>query len=219
MRAYYLTETKYALENLRLRRLKIARLDELNDPFELLSAALPTKTLQQAFIATKAQANASSGVICFSKSWRNPVLWAHYGDRHRGVALGFDIADTLVQRMSYATERLKLGLERAAGLKALTFQVMQSILTTKYRDWEYEKEVRVICELADIHPESGLYFADFKDDVQLREVVLGPRCVASVPEVASAVQLQDGHVSIVTARLAFNTFHVVRNKSIPVHVC
>ena len=31
------------------------------------------------------------GVLCFSKLHDSPLLWAHYGDRHRGANIGFDI--------------------------------------------------------------------------------------------------------------------------------
>ena len=36
MRVYYLTGAQFALNNIALRRLKIARIEDLNDPFELL---------------------------------------------------------------------------------------------------------------------------------------------------------------------------------------
>ena len=36
MRVYYLTGAPFALSNLALRRIKIARFEDLNDPFELL---------------------------------------------------------------------------------------------------------------------------------------------------------------------------------------
>jgi hypothetical protein len=41
LRAYYLLTSQYALENLRHRRLKIAQLDDLNDPFDLWALAQP----------------------------------------------------------------------------------------------------------------------------------------------------------------------------------
>ena len=43
MLVYHLLPEKFALGNLRLRRLKVARLDDMNDPFELLGATLQKK--------------------------------------------------------------------------------------------------------------------------------------------------------------------------------
>jgi hypothetical protein len=29
--------------------------------------------------------------------WHNPLLWSHYADRHRGMALGFDTDDAILK--------------------------------------------------------------------------------------------------------------------------
>ncbi len=26
-------------------------------------------------------------------AWSNPVIWAHYGDKHRGLCLGFEVPE------------------------------------------------------------------------------------------------------------------------------
>jgi len=31
------------------------------------------------------------GVLCLTPHWDNLLMWAHYGDAHRGICLGFDI--------------------------------------------------------------------------------------------------------------------------------
>ena len=40
MRVYYLTSAEYAISNLALKRIKVSRYQDLNDPFELLAADL-----------------------------------------------------------------------------------------------------------------------------------------------------------------------------------
>ena len=35
----------------------------------------------------------ASGLLCFSRHWYSPALWAHYADNHKGMCLGFDIPD------------------------------------------------------------------------------------------------------------------------------
>src|SRR5262245_59683864 len=112
MRAYYFTSTQYGIENLRKRRIKISRLQELNDPFELLSTELSTEILRIAFSESMRQWSEMFGVICFSQSSANPLLWSHYGDRHRGMCLGFDLADQYVMPITYSPDRLKLDIER-----------------------------------------------------------------------------------------------------------
>lgn len=45
---YHFTKGKYGLEDIRLRRLKIATINQLNDPFELLGVASKTVSLVNA---------------------------------------------------------------------------------------------------------------------------------------------------------------------------
>ncbi|NDP48093.1 MAG: DUF2971 domain-containing protein [Sulfuriferula multivorans] len=93
MRLYHLTTAEYAISNIGLRRLKIARFGDLNDPFELLAAELEDKDFRKAVKSWKNEFHNTKGLLCFSESWHNPVLWSHYADKHRGVCLGFDIPD------------------------------------------------------------------------------------------------------------------------------
>jgi hypothetical protein len=219
MLAFYLTHAKYALDDLHKCHLKISRLEDLNDPFELMAVALPEPAHRIALEATKRQIGETRGVICFSQSWRNPVLWAHYADKHRGIALGFEIDESKIQTISYASQRLRMKLEDESGNPALTPEMMNAILTTKYRDWKYEKEVRVVCALEDIDPETGLYFAAFDASLRLRQVILGPRCTVTHEQIAEAVHHPNSQVQVISSRLAFNSFRVVRNKAIPITKC
>jgi hypothetical protein len=87
-RAYHFLPAHYALEDLRHRRMKIALLDDLNDPFDLWAVAQPDPTLRKAMRAFKLHVAQRFGMVCFSLAWHNPLLWSHYADKHRGVALG-----------------------------------------------------------------------------------------------------------------------------------
>jgi hypothetical protein len=69
MRLYYLSPAAYALSNLALQRLKISRLIDLNDPFELLAVDLQNQRYREAFTNLKQELNTSKGLICFSGSW------------------------------------------------------------------------------------------------------------------------------------------------------
>ena len=99
MRVYHFTKADYAQKNLRNRRLKIAEFHDLNDPFELLGAELTKSTHRQIFSGWKETIEKKWGVLCFSRSWHNPVLWSHYSDKHRGICLGFDVADSFLEKI------------------------------------------------------------------------------------------------------------------------
>lgn len=82
MIVYYLTLSEFALRLLRDRQLVIARINELNDPFQLCAADFSDSDLK----TFKNQPNECYGVICFSKSYQDPVLWSHYEIPSAGLA-------------------------------------------------------------------------------------------------------------------------------------
>ena len=46
------------------------------------------------------------GILCFSADGRDPVIGAHYSDKHRGVCLGFDIPDNKGRKVDYMSDCL-----------------------------------------------------------------------------------------------------------------
>jgi hypothetical protein len=148
MRAYYLTCERWALEAIKRRRLKLSLLNEMNDPFELLGRELKTRNDRAEFLQGKEEMNETIGVLCFSQSWDNPVLWSHYADKHRGICLGFDVLDDWVLEISYQGKRLQEEVE--GELPVQDHKTLgQKLLTTKYEHWRYENEVRMILKLED----------------------------------------------------------------------
>lgn len=212
MRLYNLSDATHALVNLALRRIKISRIADLNDPFELLSANLGNKQLREGFRAAKEQIHSENGVLCFSRSWSNPVLWSHYADKHRGICLGFDVDDSCVMPVSYETDLTKFKVDAGAAKAILTQQYMKQMLTTKFRDWAYEDEVRVYVGLDHSTAEGGLYFAEFSEKLQLREIILGARCEVPIAKARELASLFSYKVHVVKARLAFTKFSVVENR-------
>lgn len=97
---------KYGLDDIRMRQLKISRIQDLSDPFELLSVELSNEQLRNAFHATKDEFPRSRGMLCFSKRWCNPAQWSHYADKHRELVLGFDVPDDCLLTVSYSAKRL-----------------------------------------------------------------------------------------------------------------
>ena len=108
MRVYHFINTQYGLQVLLERRLKISRVHELNDPFEFISMDLSEDTLREAMESIKDYYNKLFGILCFSKRWDNPVQWAHYADRHKGLCLGFDIPDERLTKVDYVDERMSV---------------------------------------------------------------------------------------------------------------
>lgn len=210
MRVYYLTSSKYAINNLRLSRLKISRFEDLNDPFELLAVNLADKVNRSKFKKLKDDINKYTGLICFSKDWKNPLLWGHYADKHTGVALGFDIPDELLLPVIYANKLIKITYNVNTGKPSKG--VADKLLCTKFKDWKYENEVRLFVQLDKERKEKGLYFEPFTDFLQLKEVILGPRCKLTSSEVNAVVNKFGKTIKIIKSRIAFTRFEVLENK-------
>ena len=77
---------------------------------------------------------ASLGLLCFSKSWRNPVLWSHYADEHKGICLGLDVPESCLHEVKYVPERLQF--EQLVPDEGQ----LQHLLRTKFKDWRHEAE-------------------------------------------------------------------------------
>jgi hypothetical protein len=78
MRVFHFVNEEFGLEDLRRRRLKIATLNELNDPFELFGVNLADESLRRAFRAMKDQLALNRGLLSFSRDWHN-LFWAATG--------------------------------------------------------------------------------------------------------------------------------------------
>jgi hypothetical protein len=213
MRVYHFLTQQYAIDDLAKRRLKVARLDDLNDPFELAALELSDREMRRAYRGFARQMAKKFGVICFSRGWHNPVLWSHYAEKHKGVCLGFDIPDAAVLPVTYMGARLPNKIKAELVHGRLDDQDMRQIFTTKFKDWEYENEVRIFLRLVDRDADTGLYFQDFSESLALREVILGPRCALT----KTAIQRQlagRGEIRVIKSRLAFKTFRVVENQAV-----
>jgi hypothetical protein len=207
MKAYYFTTAQHGIDNLRQKRIKISRLLDLNDPFELLGPQLSTETLRIAFSKCVLEWSERFGIICLSQRSSNPLMWSHYGDRHRGICFGFDVSDQYVMPINYRVDRLKLDIERPFAEGTFDEAIMQLILSTKFQGWAYEDEVRLWLRLEESDPATELFFKEFGPDISLREVLLGPRCPLSDEEVRTAVGALDD-VEVHRSRLSFSSFHV-----------
>lgn len=212
MRVYQLSPANYALQNLRHSRLKVSTFEDLNDPFELLSARVPQRSLRKALLAFKADVHASMGILCFGPNWESPVMWSHYGDKHRGMCLGFDIPDEYAIPVRYISDRNAVQFVDGMQSRGVDPQFAHDLMCSKYNAWSYEKEVRMFVGLEESDEEDGLFFYRFGPELTLQEVILGPRCTTTASEVGSALGDGARSVRVAKARLAFNSFRVVADQ-------
>lgn len=206
MLAYHFTSLDTARKILAGRRLRISRIDDLNDPYELLGADLGEESLRDGYIKMRDELALTRGIICFSRSFALPIMWSHYADRHRGICLAFDIPDTHAFSVIYADDRVSFVREMLG--KHDSQKHMERFLGTKHSAWSYENELRLWCALE--NEESGHFFQPFDKTLQLREVLVGVRCSsATLEEMRNAVARIDSRARVSPTRLSNSTFEVV----------
>ena len=93
MRAYKFLSKKWGLAALQEKRLKVSRICDLNDPFELTPFNLSDASIRKTFLKTRDEVGKERGLLCFSSGWSDPVIWAHYSEKHYGLCLGFEIPE------------------------------------------------------------------------------------------------------------------------------
>lgn len=80
------------------------------------------------------------GICCFCATPRNPILWAHYADEHRGVCLQFDVAADVA-----AFTSLEVKYDDAFPTTSVFDDSNAGALLPflrKSTDWSYEREWR-----------------------------------------------------------------------------
>lgn len=195
MRVYHFISEKWGLQNIRKGRIKLARLNELNDPFELTVAS--SESGDHAKVkAIKNHLHQDVGLLCFSRRFDDPVQWAHYADNHRGICLGFDVSAELMS-VRYQEAPISIDENALSRQNKNRIQLIKEVLSTKYLHWQYEHEERLFSTLApELQDENGLYFLAFSSEVRLKEVILGYRSTMSVETLKQALGPRFGEVEI-----------------------
>jgi len=215
MRLYYYTAKQWGMKSLWEKRLKIAEYADLNDPFELLPFEQTDKDVR---VYTKKVVNILSrehGVLCFSESWRSTLMWAHYGDKHKGICLGFEIEDDAnLTKIEYVSKRIPSRIDFSKPLGGVDEPMLTKCLNVKYSGWKYEKERRLRVRLQE--QRDGIYYNPFNNGMELREVIIGARSSLSIMDVAEAIGKQPiADVEIWKARAAHGSFSMCENRELP----
>jgi hypothetical protein len=170
MKLYHFISEEYGLQAIRDKRLKAATLDALNDPFELYSLDISSEMLRQAMPAYKDGLTSTTFLVCLSKTIKSPVLWGHYADKHTGLALEFEVHPDLIKHINYQDSKFKVDSSDLKDCK----NTIEKLLTTKYSDWSYEEERRIILSIDDVvFGQNDMYFYDFNEKFKLKALLLG----------------------------------------------
>ncbi|MBI2459267.1 MAG: hypothetical protein HYV53_01805 [Parcubacteria group bacterium] len=109
---YHFLSSKWAIEDLKKQRIKVGIIKELNDPFELLPyLRYKDKEKIKKYYKCRKKISKKYGFLFFSQTWEEPLLWSHYADKHKGIAIGFEILKERIFRVGYNNDlRIKFEL-------------------------------------------------------------------------------------------------------------
>lgn len=165
-------------------RLKVSTLSELNDIFDcspLIQAPSdqPTYTDETWTKHVITQNTQNTGLLCLSLNHVSPLMWGHYADSAKGLALGFDPDEMPWKNPSvvqYKEERPRFKWASDDEIdKGFVDRMQESLYGVKALEWKYEQEIRHLLVLSSCLPHEGMYFAPFPRKA-LREILLGQRC-------------------------------------------
>jgi len=226
---YRYLDAAAALKTIEDRRFRISRLRDLNDPFEWrfgytghnpdhLEAEKILNDWRESVFASR---NEVVGIICFSATAKEPVLWSHYADKHRGVAFEIDCPNNpkALKKISYPSERVSIDLTTFArfqrnnditGLKEYLRPLMEQTTQQKSAGWAYEQEYRFEVELAgNLETSAGNYFVGIPDNF-LTRIILGWKCPLEEQYVIKALQSVGlNSTKVVRAKISPDSYEVL----------
>jgi hypothetical protein len=152
--------------------IKVSQIDRLNDIFELMPYSRVNDAEYREIKRIRNNAVKVYGIVCFSKIWSEPLLWGHYADHNKGIALGFDLKRLPIE-VHYEKDRER---DKSIDFSKITIDdYVERFGKVKYKNWKYEDEFRFFVKLDECMKIEGNYFFPFKDNLDLKEIIIGPK--------------------------------------------
>jgi hypothetical protein len=96
-----------------------------------------------------------NGILCLSACNDSILMWSHYANYHKGFCIGFKnnigVREDLIRQVNYTKSRnndfvsLYISSQTSTNEKA-NDNLLKAFIFTKYIDWQYEQEWRIIGE-------------------------------------------------------------------------
>ncbi len=149
---------------------------EFEDPLQFLLG----KSIEQELLRRY-----DKGIFSLAERDNCPLMWSHYGDQHRGIAIGYSVPAKTKQsvfKMKYGGSSMIEASKVSSmlnGDEEARRVVDDAVLLKKAQDWRYEKEWRLIGQ-------QGIQ----DSPMELEEIVFGMRCPQAV--VYSVIKALEG---------------------------
>ena len=140
---YHFLSSSHALQDLEYKRIMVSRLNNLNDPFEIMPYKRYPRDKRKLYDKVFRRINKKWGLLCFTESWEEQLLWSHYANGHKGIALGFEILKDEIIKVTYSSDEKRREIELTDNSDENETNFLQ-LANIKYKLWAYEKEYRIL---------------------------------------------------------------------------
>jgi hypothetical protein len=157
------------IDALRKRYIYCSTYKAMNDPMEGFyqpSARLKKEPeWRHSFRQIVFEAKQTVGIACFSETYVNEIMWAHYAENYKGICIAYSaskLKDNLplsarMVRVAYADAPVRLSKHD----KSDWYEAAQKVLSQKKYNWAYEREWRLLGD----HPGQIQHEGDVITDV------------------------------------------------------
>ena len=154
------------------------------------------------------------GLLCLTRRYDSLPMWAHYAANASGLVVEFRDLDHVFSGDDTGVLYQPTAVRYERGSVGVTFdpQSHESIFFSKFEDWSYEEEVRVVLPLADCRQErvgdNVLHLYDLPRTC-ISRVILGWKMAPDVAEmVRASVSALNSSVSVIQGLCIFGRVHV-----------
>lgn len=82
-------------------------------------------------------------ISCFSKTYKEILMWSHYANNHKGVCIGFNYKG-LSETFNFIPSKVKYKKDfRKVDYCIDQQKALNYLINTKSKNWKYEKEIRL----------------------------------------------------------------------------
>ena len=158
-------------------------------------------------------------LACYSEIPDNSLMWSHYADGHRGIAVEFDLKNPFLSPpanlmpVSYRSERASARYEIAKGFAFDEHEF--SVVRIKSLAWSYEREWRQLFQLKDcmkIHNDdrTTCSYVNIPSDA-ITSVMFGVRCRPETEKIVRGLKKRPDlqHVRLWRAMLHERDFKIM----------
>jgi hypothetical protein len=113
--------------------------------------------------------NTRNSSVTFLNEATRPVLLIVA--RHAGICMGFDVAQDHLHEVIYKESLGQVKRDAKTGELVLTTKDIDRLMSTKFKDWEYEQEMRFFVKLSRLQDEpapSSALIADRQRRTRIR---------------------------------------------------